>query len=815
MNPNIEISRRIDERNFVYTYNNKGAIQKIKISDFLRFRNLQDVAPVGSNPDGFVTVKTGGGGMTYIPYSEVVLWDRTGTWLTTHTYGDNVQLYGSFKLGLGSAVNYIENTLTDNAARLPTSAAVFASIPSVSPAALTRTNDTNVTLTLGGTPATALLKAVSLTMGWSGTLADGRITSAATWNAKQAGHANLTSLSGLTYASLSFVKMSAAGTFTLDTNTYSQTGHAHAWSDITSGKPTTLAGYGISDTKANFNTALSDGAFMFTGDAPTSHALLSHTISGETLGHVLAADSATTYSIRQLLGSQINNDVGWTTNVGDVTAGTQAATQVAYWNATAKQIEGSANLIFDGTNLQIGNYTSDQTLTLACVDNGNNRINFYDAANNQGCYIRTVGETYGAKIYIGQKWTGDTDRIIIDTINGRLGINCTPSTNLHILDGSPILAIQTNSAGTIASPLSRKLQWRNYLNDEAGYINVIDQSSDTHRTDMLFGVRDAGGTMNERMRIQYDGVIDLGRLVTTTTGANIIGSGSGDTNQAYIGFYDSNGTTRRGYVGDVSTLNSDIFLHADTGALHLRSYSSYVDLFYNNVKKFETTSTGVTITGGLTVTAVAAWTSAYGYGLYINSAGNLAGTSNSSGGSGTVFLAGDGTWKTVSGTANNPGGGDTMVQYNAVGAFAGDSDFTWDYTDQELYVNGTVLATATMTATNYILSSDRRLKNVHYTINDGLEKTMKLNPVVYTWKDRRDSYFHSGFIAQEVQKFFPELVVEGKDGFLGLSYGRMSVLAIAGVQGLNTKVDTIENQLRKEIVDLEMRVKELENGSST
>lgn len=37
-------------------------------------------------------------------------------------------------------------------------------------AALTRTNDTNVTLTLGGTPATSLLAATSLTLGWSGQL---------------------------------------------------------------------------------------------------------------------------------------------------------------------------------------------------------------------------------------------------------------------------------------------------------------------------------------------------------------------------------------------------------------------------------------------------------------------------------------------------------------------------------------------------------------------------------------------------------------------------------------------------------------------
>lgn len=37
-------------------------------------------------------------------------------------------------------------------------------------AALTKVDDTNVTLTLGGTPATSLLKAVSLTLGWTGQL---------------------------------------------------------------------------------------------------------------------------------------------------------------------------------------------------------------------------------------------------------------------------------------------------------------------------------------------------------------------------------------------------------------------------------------------------------------------------------------------------------------------------------------------------------------------------------------------------------------------------------------------------------------------
>lgn len=52
----------------------------------------------------------------------------------------------------------------------------FTNIPgsAITGAALTRTDDTNVTLTLGGTPATALNRAASITVGWSGTLAPSR-----------------------------------------------------------------------------------------------------------------------------------------------------------------------------------------------------------------------------------------------------------------------------------------------------------------------------------------------------------------------------------------------------------------------------------------------------------------------------------------------------------------------------------------------------------------------------------------------------------------------------------------------------------------
>jgi len=72
---------------------------------------------------------------------------------------------------IGSGLSLVGNTLTSTSA--------------VTPNALTKVDDTNVTLTLGGNPSTALLQNVSLTLGWTGTLADSRITSASTWNAKQ------------------------------------------------------------------------------------------------------------------------------------------------------------------------------------------------------------------------------------------------------------------------------------------------------------------------------------------------------------------------------------------------------------------------------------------------------------------------------------------------------------------------------------------------------------------------------------------------------------------------------------------------------
>jgi len=73
----------------------------------------------------------------------------------------------------------------------------------VTPSALTEIDDTNVTMTLGGTPATALLQAVSMTLGWTGQLS----------MARGGTNANLTATQGIVFSTASAMSIlpSAAG----------------------------------------------------------------------------------------------------------------------------------------------------------------------------------------------------------------------------------------------------------------------------------------------------------------------------------------------------------------------------------------------------------------------------------------------------------------------------------------------------------------------------------------------------------------------------------------------------------------------------
>jgi hypothetical protein len=98
-------------------------------------------------------------------------------------------------------------------------------------------------------------------------------------------------------------------------------------------------------------------------------------------------------------------------------------------------------------------------------------------------------------------------------------------------------------------------------------------------------------------------------------------------------------------------------------------------------------------------------------------------------------------------------------------------------------------APAGLFATNGVYtSSDRRLKKDIAAIPSIMERVMRLQPVHYRFNEQKNSDPLSvGFIAQNVQAEFPELVStspvrDGKGGTLMVNYGSMGVLAIKAVQ---------------------------------
>ena len=126
----------------------------------------------------------------------------------------------------------------------------------------------------------------------------------------------------------------------------------------------------------------------------------------------------------------------------------------------------------------------------------------------------------------------------------------------------------------------------------------------------------------------------------------------------------------------------------------------------------------------------------------------------------------------------------------------------------------------TFTAAGLYVPSDRRLKTDIEAISSGiLEKLMKLSPVTYRYIAEKADATHSlGFLAQDVQAIFPELVAqsndrEGKKGYLSINYGGFGVLTVKAIQEQQTEIEALKkenNTLRSKTESLEARLLRLE-----
>jgi len=126
----------------------------------------------------------------------------------------------------------------------------------------------------------------------------------------------------------------------------------------------------------------------------------------------------------------------------------------------------------------------------------------------------------------------------------------------------------------------------------------------------------------------------------------------------------------------------------------------------------------------------------------------------------------------------------------------------------------------TFTQAGVYVPSDRRLKTDIEAISTGiLAKMMQLKPVSYRYKAEATDAKHTlGFLAQDVQSLFPELVGQstdrnGKNGYLSINYGGFGVLAVKAIQEQQTEIEGLKKEnaeLRSKTESLEARLLRLE-----
>ena len=85
-------------------------------------------------------------------------------------------------------------------------------------------------------------------------------------------------------------------------------------------------------------------------------------------------------------------------------------------------------------------------------------------------------------------------------------------------------------------------------------------------------------------------------------------------------------------------------------------------------------------------------------------------------------------------------------------------------------------------------------------MNDFLEKIKQLRPVKFKWRKNEFPQYRfgdqreAGLIAQEVEKVFPELVCDWKDGFKTVRYNHLAIYLLKAIQEQQKEIEELKNR---------------------
>ncbi len=433
--------------------------------------------------------------------------------------------------------------------------------------------------------------------------------------------------------------------------------------------------------------------------------------------------------------------------------------------------------------------------------------------------------------------------------NGRVGINTTVPLSLLDASAGGIRAAQGNPV-LLGTGDSSNVGYAFQADGDTGMFKVPN----TYELFTTFDGGDIAFVDNsvERMRISDNGKVGIG---TTSPGSQLAVNSTTTGNVA--GFYSSTlaaGRVRLA-VGNLSQTNNSAAV--DLGGPGKNSFEIGTDLDMNKTQSFFIWDAAGNAGAGAVrflITPngyVGIGTNSAFYPLQVSAAPKSVGgdylaaiLSTTSSRSNLLLGADAGWWGfVVNGSAPAAGqgaAGDFWLDKVGLGPIVTVSKLNnnvgigTSYPDATLEVAGAEHVTgylqvdggATVGGLGVLTASDRRLKKDITKMEFGqLDAVKKLVGVYYHWikpPPEPNALYAGpkreiGFIAQDVEKIFPELVRHSPDGYLAIDYSRLVVPVIEAVKELDTRIENLVQEiesLKKKNENLELRLKVLENASA-
>lgn len=574
--------------------------------------------------------------------------------------------------------------------------------------------------------------------------------------------------------------------------------HNHSWSNITSGKPTTLSGYGITD---GVNAVSVTGS----GNAVTSASISGHTLTltkGSTFslsGHThsyLPLSGGTLTGPLMLKSNQyyINNVCGIDAQNSDI-----VGINSIYFNDAADTNEG-INFYRDGTHWD-GLAAYQGTLyfypNMLSTEYQRNGYKIWHEGNmgsgsgldadkldsyNETAFPRLVGIKNGT-------WNWN-DVIRAGYYKIQNGTITNHPSGVYTYGMAEVITTENHADGE-----NRELQiyYPHHINDgNAIYLRMHNHATQGSGWGDWVAVPSTDGNIYSATKLEtartiwgqsFNGTANVTGTLSSVNGINFVNTGA--FNMDASGNFKASANSDN-YYWNIFKYNGQhaITVKGQSGNIGINNQSPLEKLDVVGIGKFGTTNK-----------------------IYIGDYGN---------GDAGIYSEDTSHWLRINAKYNinisaNPNATNNDTTYQLHLSSSGNVGIGTQGPSAKLHVAGNILATGGITC----YSSDQRAKTVLEHIDLKLKDIANAPTIRFRWNDwkiKDDGKTHIGGIAQYMQKLLPETVLEA-DGALNMDYATtgyiFAVQTARHLQTYETRTDKELRRLKKRVLYLEQQLKKL------